>query len=68
MDEEYGDTLVFYDEVAMTVPLTRSGPDAVDLPLTIRFQGCKEDSICYPPQAVATTVALPEAGVAAGRA
>ncbi|MEQ1801859.1 MAG: protein-disulfide reductase DsbD [Gammaproteobacteria bacterium] len=64
VDEEYGDTLVFYDEVAMTVPLTRSGPAARDLPLTIRFQGCKEDSICYPPQAVATTVSLPAAEVA----
>jgi thiol:disulfide interchange protein DsbD len=40
VDEEYGNTLVFYDEVAMTVPLTRSGPAAMDLPLTIRFQGC----------------------------
>jgi len=61
VDEEYGHTLVFYDEVAMTVPLTRSGPGAEDLPLTIRFQGCKEDSLCYPPQAVATTIALPAA-------
>jgi thiol:disulfide interchange protein DsbD len=64
VDEEYGDTLVFYDEVAMTVPLTRSGPGAQRLPLTIRFQGCKEDSICYPPQAVATTVDLPAATAA----
>lgn len=63
VDEEYGDTLVFYDEVAMTVPLTRSGPGAGRLPLTIRYQGCKEDSLCYPPQAVATTVELPVAGV-----
>lgn len=61
VDEEYGDTLVFYDEVVMTVPLTRSGPEAQSLPLTIRFQGCKEDSICYPPQAVATTIDLPAA-------
>lgn len=64
VDEEYGNTLVFYDEVTMTVPLTRSGPAPQDLPVTIRFQGCKEDSICYPPQAVATTIGLPEAGVA----
>jgi len=63
-DEEYGDTLVFYDEVAMTVPLTRSGPGAESLPLTILSQGCKENSICYPPQAVAATVALPAATAA----
>jgi len=68
VDEEYGDTLVFYDEVVMTVPLTRSGPGTQSLPLTIRFQGCKEDSICYPPQAVATTVDLPAATAADARA
>ncbi len=71
VDEEYGDTLVFYDEVTMTVPLTRSGPGAQSLPLTIRFQGCKEDSICYPPQTVAVTVELPAAtavGAAVGAA
>jgi len=65
VDEEYGNTRVFYDDVAMTIPLTRSGPGAGRLPLTIRFQGCKEDSICYPPQAVATTVELPAIEVAA---
>ena len=64
VDEEYGDTLVFYDQTAMTVPLTRSGPEALILPLAIRFQGCKEDSICYPPQALATTVEIPAAGIA----
>ena len=68
VDDEYGDTQVFYDEVAMTVPLTRSGPDARSLPLTIRFQGCKDDSICYPPQAVATTVELPGPAGAASAA
>ena len=63
-DEEYGDTQVFYGETAMTVPLRRSGPEALNLPLTIRFQGCKEDSICYPPQAIATTVEIPAAEIA----
>jgi thiol:disulfide interchange protein DsbD len=60
-DEEYGDTLVFYDEVTMTVPLTRASPAAVTAPFTLAFQGCKTDSICYPPQAVTVQVALPEA-------
>jgi thiol:disulfide interchange protein DsbD len=63
LDEEYGDTLVFFDEVTMTVPLTRAGPEALELPFTLRFQGCKQDSLCYPPQAVNTTVALPVATV-----
>jgi len=66
-DEEYGDTVVYYNDVAMTVPLTRSGPGAESLPLTVRFQGCKENSICYTPQAVATTVKLPAATAGDGR-
>lgn len=60
-DEEYGDTLVFYDEVTLTVPLTRAGPAAVTAPFTLAFQGCKTDSICYPPQAMAVQIALPAA-------
>ncbi len=67
VDEEYGDTLVFFDDVTMTVPLQRSSPAATTLPLTLRFQGCKTDSICYPPQAVSLSVSLPEAtGAPAG--
>ena len=63
-DAEYGDTLVFDGPVTLTVPLTRAGPAAVTAPFTLRFQGCKTDSICYPPQAVALTLALPAATAA----
>lgn len=58
-DESYGDTFVFQEPVTMTVPLIRRGPAAVSLPLTIEYQGCKLDSICYPPQRVTLTVELP---------
>ena len=60
-DEEYGDSRVFYDEVTMTVPLTRIRPGTQQLPLTIRYQGCKDDSLCYPPQVAAVVLELPEA-------
>ena len=49
-DEHFGDTHVFYDELEFDVPLTRSAPSAALLPVGLEFQGCKEDSICYPPQ------------------
>jgi len=58
-DESYGDTFVFQEPVTMTVPLIRRGPAAVSLPLTIEYQGCKLDSICYPPQRVTITLELP---------
>lgn len=58
-DETWGDTLVFHEPVTMTVPLTRRGPAAASLPLTIEYQGCKLDSICYPPQRVQLSLELP---------
>ncbi|MBL8197964.1 MAG: protein-disulfide reductase DsbD [Chromatiales bacterium] len=58
-DEAYGDTLVFHEPVTMTVPLIRRGPAAVSLPLSIEYQGCKLDSICYPPQRVQVSLELP---------
>ncbi len=58
-DEEYGDTLVFYGAVGLRIPLQRAGPEPLGLPLTLEFQGCKEDSICYPPQRVDLRVELP---------
>ena len=61
-DETWGDTFVFQEPVTMTVPLIRRGPAAASMPLTIEYQGCKLDSICYPPQRVSITLELPEVG------
>jgi thiol:disulfide interchange protein DsbD len=58
-DETYGETFVFHTPVTMKIPLIRRGPAAVNLPLSIEYQGCKLDSICYPPQRVAITLDLP---------
>jgi len=60
-DEYFGQTRVFYSAVAMHVPLTRATPAATMLPLVIEYQGCKKDSICYPPQRLELEVALPAA-------
>jgi len=60
-DEEFGDTLVFYDEVAMDVPLSRRGPASTTLELRLDYQGCKEGSICYPPMSQNFALLLPAA-------
>ena len=60
-DEHFGDTQVFYEELHMDIPLSRAGPAAGVMPLILEYQGCKEDSICYPPQTVTLDVALPAA-------
>ena len=60
-DEHFGDTEVFFNDVAAKIPLTRATPAGGILSLSLEFQGCKEDSICYPPQLVSLDVDLPVA-------
>ena len=64
-DEHFGDTRVFYDEVRMEVPLLRPTPEAGLVQLRLDYQGCKEDSICYPPATTGIVLELPSAGAAA---
>ncbi|HEY5623377.1 MAG TPA: protein-disulfide reductase DsbD, partial [Gammaproteobacteria bacterium] len=47
-DEHFGDVEVYYDYVEATLPFSRASPDAVDVAIDVNYQGCKEDSICYP--------------------
>jgi len=64
-DEHFGDTQVFYQEVRIEIPLLRPTPDAGIVELQLGYQGCKEDSICYPPSMSAIALELPDAGQAA---
>jgi len=63
-DEHFGDTQVFYSSVALDVPLSRSTPAATTLPIVVKYQGCKTDSICYPPMQTEFEVDLPAASTA----
>lgn len=57
-DEFFGDTEIYTgDTLQLRFPAATAGP------LTLHWQGCAEDGICYPPQTL--SVALP-AGAAAG--
>ena len=47
-DEYFGEVEVYYDYVEAQLPFSRASPDAVDVELTVLYQGCKVDSICYP--------------------
>ena len=62
-DEYFGVTEVFYLDVAAQAALAGSVP-ADGLRLRIAHQGCKENSICYPPQTLAMTVSPNVAAVA----
>ena len=59
-DEYFGEVEVYYDYVEAALPFSRASPDAVDVELTVRYQGCKVDSICYPLIERSRTLALAE--------
>ena len=45
-DGNFGDSIVYFDQVEVPVPITRGNADHVTL--QARFQGCLEHGICYP--------------------
>jgi len=49
-DPNFGDTEVFHGPVQAVIKLDRTeAADNRPLPLTIRYQGCSEKGLCYPP-------------------
>jgi len=58
-DLEFGDVFVYFGYVEATVPFSRATPDAVELELTSFAQGCKLDSICYPPMQRTMALTIP---------
>ena len=62
-DPEFGDVEVYYNEVTMRVPLSRGSPEPLLTDIALDYQGCKKDSICYPPATVVLPIDLPRASV-----
>jgi len=60
-DIEFGETEVYFDDITIRVPLSRGTRDAQFIELQIDYQGCKKDSICYPPEKLLLPVDLPVA-------
>ena len=48
-DPDFGQVEVNYRNVEIQVPVERISNGTVQFDLEVRYQGCKEDSICYPP-------------------
>ncbi|MBD8527845.1 protein-disulfide reductase DsbD [Pseudoxanthomonas sp. CAU 1598] len=60
-DEHFGDVQVYFEQVEVPVALRRIGLAASKLELTVEFQGCQTDGICYPPMKRQISVSLPAA-------
>jgi len=48
-DEFFGKTEVFHENVKIVVPVHRSTAQSSDIVLNIRYQGCADAGLCYPP-------------------
>ena len=58
-DEHFGDVAVYFDQVEITVPVSRTRTAAAKGVLIVGLQGCQTDGICYPPMIRRLPIALP---------
>jgi thiol:disulfide interchange protein DsbD len=58
-DDNFGDVRVHYDYVEAVIPFSRASPNSLPVTLRAVFQGCKEQSICYPPTEQTMSLVLP---------
>ena len=62
-DEYFGDTVVYFEQIDVPLPVRRQHGEPARVTLTATFQGCQDEGICYPPMTRRVEIALP-----AGRA
>ncbi len=65
-DPEFGATEVYYHQVEARLPLVKRPPKATALTLEVRYQGCAERGICYPPIVKSIRLQLPASSSQAG--
>ena len=58
-DANFGKTTVYFDQVEIPIPLTRSSTAAQTVSITANFQGCLENAVCYPEMSRSVDVPLP---------
>ncbi len=67
-DPEFGTTEVYYHQVEARVPLRKRPPQATPLTLEVRYQGCAERGVCYPPIVKTIQLRLPASSSPTGDA
>jgi thiol:disulfide interchange protein DsbD len=58
-DGSIGDISVFVHELDMNIPLLRADSSRTEATVTLKYQGCAERGICYPPQKKQFKLQLP---------
>jgi thiol:disulfide interchange protein DsbD len=60
-DPDFGNVEVYYRTAEIRLPLIRNMANEQEINLTVTYQGCKEDTICYPPVNKTIPLFLPAA-------
>ncbi len=60
-DQYFGEMEVYHNDVFGELSVARATPEAMDVSLRLKYQGCADGGICYPPETKLITVSLPEA-------
>ena len=63
-DEAFGRVEVYFGPLTIRVPMIRHGTGEIPVRLRVGFQGCKDKSVCYPPQVQDVAVRLPPGSAA----
>ncbi len=58
-DPAFGQVEVYYGQANVSIPFQLTEADLKKFNLNVGYQGCKEDSVCYPPIKKTLTVSLP---------
>jgi len=60
-DQYFGEMEVYHEDVFGKLSIARATPDAMDIDLELKYQGCADGGICYPPITRVLSVSLPAA-------
>jgi thiol:disulfide interchange protein DsbD len=59
-DENFGKVEVYYQQVAIRLPLIRNASGVLPVKLKVTSQGCADAGVCYPPQTQTLSLQLPD--------
>lgn len=66
-DPSFGTVVVYYHQLRAQVPVSGAAAGSAVV-LKVRYQGCADAGLCYPPQTHTVSVSMPSAGGAASTA
>jgi thioredoxin:protein disulfide reductase len=58
-DPTFGQVEVYYGQNSLSIPFEYTESSLKEFNLNVAYQGCKEDSVCYPPVKKTLTVSMP---------